>query len=397
MLKVAQEAVVAVTNTADYCRRIRFFVVCITIGLLAPVSNAVVLPEDSIDVLYHRYDGGGMTIDGPSVLVRKSATPNVSVTANYYVDMVSSASVDVIATASPYEEERTEYGVGVELLNNKTVMSLGYSQSDENDFNAKSLHFNVTQDFFGDLTTLGMGVSKGWDQVGKVGAPDFSEDVDRTHFRLSLAQILTKNLLLNANYELITDQGYLNNPYRQVRYLLEDGISYDYQAEVYPETRTSNAFALKGTYFLPYRAAAKMEYRYFTDTWGIDAHTLETSYVHPVESSWEFDVKYRYYQQSSASFYADLFPYQDAKNFLARDKEMSSFSSNTIGVGVTYRFATAAAGGWVKEGTLSLLYDHMIFVYDDFRDVTKAGYVPGTEPLYDFNADVTRLFVTIWY
>lgn len=395
-LRVLQEAVVVVTNAfTDHCRKLSV-VALIVWGACAPWGNAVVLPEDSIDVLYHRYDGGGMTIDGPSVLVRKSATPNISVTANYYVDMVSSASVDVIATASPYEEERTEYGVGVDLLNNKTVMSLGFSQSDENDFNAKSLHFTVTQDFFGDLTTLGMGVSKGWDQVGKVGAPDFSEDVDRTHFRLSLAQILTKNLLLNANYELITDQGYLNNPYRQVRYLTEDRSGYDYQAEVYPETRTSNAFALKGTWFLPYRAAANLQYRYFTDTWGIDAHTVETSYVHPFESNWELDLKYRFYQQSSASFYADLFPYQDAQNFLARDKEMSSFSSNTIGLGVTYRFG-AAAGGWVKEGTLSLLYDHMIFTYDDFRDVTQTGYAPGAEPFYDFSADVTRLLLTIWY
>ena len=31
--------------------------------------QASVLPEDRLDVLYHQYEGGGMKINGPSVLV----------------------------------------------------------------------------------------------------------------------------------------------------------------------------------------------------------------------------------------------------------------------------------------------------------------------------------------
>ena len=65
------------------------------------------LPDDRADVLYHRYDGGGVTIDGPSLLVRKKFAEKYSVSANYYVDMVSSASIDVVTTASPYKEERS--------------------------------------------------------------------------------------------------------------------------------------------------------------------------------------------------------------------------------------------------------------------------------------------------
>ncbi|MDH3856544.1 MAG: hypothetical protein OEV07_01000, partial [Gammaproteobacteria bacterium] len=31
--------------------------------------RAAVLPEERVDLLYHRYDGGGAEIDGPSFLV----------------------------------------------------------------------------------------------------------------------------------------------------------------------------------------------------------------------------------------------------------------------------------------------------------------------------------------
>ena len=76
------------------------------------VGHAGVLPEDRADVLLHSYDGGGVTIQGPSLLVRKQFAQKFSVSANHYVDKVSSASIDVVTTASPYEEERTQHSVG---------------------------------------------------------------------------------------------------------------------------------------------------------------------------------------------------------------------------------------------------------------------------------------------
>ena len=67
-------------------------------------AGAGVLPEERADLLYHVYDGGGVQIDGPSLLVRKNFLEKISVVGNYYMDMVSSASIDVVTTASPYKE-----------------------------------------------------------------------------------------------------------------------------------------------------------------------------------------------------------------------------------------------------------------------------------------------------
>ena len=91
-------------------------------NLLALDALASVLPDDRSDVLYHRYEGGGVVIDGPSVLVRKKATKNLSVVGNYYVDYVSSASIDVVTTASPYDEERTQWSLGADYLRGNTTL-----------------------------------------------------------------------------------------------------------------------------------------------------------------------------------------------------------------------------------------------------------------------------------
>jgi len=360
------------------------------------VAHAAVLPDDRADVLYHRYEGGGVTIDGPSLLLRKKFAEKYSVSANYYMDMVSSASIDVMTTASPYKEERTQGSLAFDMLQGKTQYSVSYTLSDESDYTANTASFDLSQDMFGDLTTVSFGFSQGWDEVRKRGDNAFQESVDRRNYRFGLQQIVTPRLMVGLNYEVITDEGYLNNPYRSVRYLDDTSArGYSYQPELYPQTRTSNAIAINARYYLPYRASIYGEYRYYTDTWGIDANTVSLGYTHPWGKRWLFDVGYRWYDQSAADFYSDLFPRVDAQNFLARDKELSTFTSHMFSLGATYELPSL---GWerIRRSTVNLFYNRINYQYDDFRDVT-AGGAPGTEELYGFDADVFRLFVSGWF
>lgn len=371
--------------------------VALALILGALPAFGAVLPEDRADVMYHGYDGGGLQVQGPSVLVRKAYKDKVSVWGNYYVDMISSASIDVLATASEYEEEREEKSIGIDYLHGKTSMGLSYTNSEESDYSANAVRFGISQDFFGDLTTLGISYARGWDEVRRNGDENFEEEVDRQTYRVDLSQILTKNLIVSLNYEAVTDEGFLNNPYRQVRYLDSTAArGYSYQAELYPRTKTSSATAVRGMYYLPYRAALKGEYRHYTDTWGVGAWNAELGYVHPFANGLTVELKYRYYDQTAADFYSDLFERPNAQNFLARDKELASYSTHTAGAGVSYEFRT----GWlplIQKGEASLLVDWIRFDYRDFRDVTASGAAPGEEPLYGFDSVVIRAFVSFWY
>jgi hypothetical protein len=366
--------------------------------LLLPLQAvAGVLADDRADLMYHYYDGGGVTIDGPSLLVRKKFAEKYAVNASYYVDMVSSASIDVITTASPYKEERTQYGVGFEYLRGKVTYTASFSNSSENDYNADTASLAISQDMFGDLTTVSLYFTRGWDDVSERGNATFSDQVDRRIYGVDVSQIATKNLILGLSFETITEEGFLNNPYRQARFLdPESALGYSYQKEVYPRTRTGNAIALRGRWYLPYRAAIEGDYRFYTDTWDIRGQTAEISYTHPLDDEWTFDVHYRFYTQNSAEFYSDLFPREDFQNFLARDKELASMSSNTLGFGVAWAFKPARVE-FLSKASLNLRYDRIMFDYDDFRDLRVTGVVPGTEPLYSFDADVIRFFFSGWF
>jgi hypothetical protein len=378
-------------------RTAAIFVLLLTGCLLAAGSRAAVLEDDRADLMYHLYDGGGVRIDGPALLVRKKFEEKYAVSASYYVDMVSSASIDVVTTASPYTEERTQYGLGAEYLRGKSTYRLGFSNSTENDYEADTASIAISQDMFGDLTSLQLSFARGWDKVFRRGDSAFSDRLDRRVYGVDLTQVATKSLLLGLSWETITEEGFLNNPYRSVRYLDADAAAgFAFEPERYPRTRTGNALAARGRQFLPWRAAVQLDYRWYTDSWGIRAHTAQLGYTHPVGPRLVLDAHYRWYTQDAADFYADLFPRSNFQNFLARDKELSTMASQTIGVAASYEFSLPGADVF-KKTTLNLKYDYILFDYDDFRDLRVTGVPPGSEPLYKFNASVVQLFLSGWF
>jgi hypothetical protein len=394
----------------------RFVITCCVAWTGA--AGAGVLPEDRADLLYFRYDGGGVTISGPSVLARKSIGEHVSVQANYYIDMVSSASIDVETSASPYEDERRQGSLVLDLLHGKSTYSLGVVKSDESDYVANTLFAGISHDMFGDLTTIGFGYKKGTNDVFrnvkidgvKVRDPAFAAEMESQSFNVSMSQIITKNLLLSGQYEVVTDEGFLRSPYRSIRFFI-DPLTQGQIQEQYPNTRSSNAASVRAKYFLPYRAAIDGMYRFYTDTWGVIGHTGELGYVHPLDDAWAggnwiFEGRVRYYTQTAADFYRDIFPRADFANFMARDKELSTYNAITAGISATYEFKIDRFP-WLSKGSLNLRYDYMTVNYDNFRDarfslgslgnLPAEPLAPGTEPLYKLNANIIQFFISAYF
>ena len=374
-------------------------IAALALALCVATAQAGVLPEDRADAMYHRYQGGGITVQGPSVLVRKKFGESVSATANYYVDAITSASIDVVVSgASEYTERREQIGLSTDYLRGKTTYSANFVDSKENDYKARTWSLSVSQDMFGDLTTLSIGYSQGKDHIFDSTDPDFADTADRRNYRLGLTQVLTRDMLLSLNFETVTEEGYLQNPYRFMRYVNASG-SYSLGPEVFPRTRTGNAGSGRLKHYLPWRAALEGSYRFYADTWGIKAHTAGLEYTHPLWNRWVFTGSYRFYTQNSADFFMDLFPRPDFQNFMARDKETSALTNHTLGAGASYEFPVTWAS-WLKRGTVNLHYNYMMIDYKEFRDLRDLppGTVPpGTEPLYGLNANIVQFYLSFWF
>ncbi|MDE2304445.1 MAG: DUF3570 domain-containing protein [Gammaproteobacteria bacterium] len=368
--------------------------------LLARTAAADVLPDDRADVFYSRYNGGGMDITGKSISVRKKFSEQIGLQADYFVDTVSGASVDVLSSASQIHDQRKQKSLTLDYIRDKTQYTLSYSQSVEDDYVSNTSHVGLSQDMFGDLTTVTLGFTSTRDKVGEHvgGATTWLGHADTLNYEAGLTQILTKDLIAGVSFEVVTDQGYLANPYRSIRYLdPTTARGYSLGAQVYPGTHTSNAVALRAKYYLPYRAAISASYRYYGDTWGVRAHTAELGYTQPVRNRWIFEGRVRYYRQSQATFYSDLFPFAGSQNFMARDKELAASQNLMLDAKATY---AVLPEGWkiFKRGTVTFEYSHFVYRYLDFRDIKDYPNLPaGTEPLYHFDANVFQLYLSMFF
>jgi hypothetical protein len=373
--------------------------------LLIRSTSADVLPDNRADVFYSKYSGGGMNITGYSATARAKITENFALEANYFIDKVSGASVDVLSQASVIKDERKQKSGAIEYLHDKTTYTASYMSSVERDYISDTASFSLSQDMFGDLTTVTLGFANSKNKVGDNGGTADNPKVAWVGHALTrsysggVSQIITKNFIAGLNLQVITDAGYLANPYRLIRFLDGSTKGYGTASQVYPDTHTSTAVQLQGKYYLPYRAAVTALYRYYNDTWGVVGNTYEIDYTHPIRNRWILEGRVRYYKQSAATFYSDLFPFAGSQNFTARDQNLAALDNTTIGAKVTYAFLP---NGWrfFKRGTVTFDASRIRFNYRDFRDIKDFGvpaFSPGAEPLYQFNANVFQVFVSMYF
>ena len=349
-------------------------------GILAATgARAVDLPEDKAEALFHSYSGGGVTANGPALLVRKSVADRFSLAATYYLDAVSNASIDVVTTASPYRETRSEYGLSADYVYRDSQITLGGTSSHEPDYTANAVSLDIAQEVYGGMSTVSLGFTRGSDKVGKHGSPEFADTARHWQYRLGATQILTPRWLLSANAEALSDTGYLGSPYRVARVF---GAAVP---ERNPRTRSARAVKLRLIGDLGSRDALHVEYRYYWDTWEIKSHTAEVGYSRHVGESWLADAFLRYYTQSHALFYSDNA--MTETTYVSRNRQLSSFSDIGLGARVAYTLRKAPGRYEVK---LNGTYLYTRFTFRDFTDVRTGNP-------YASNASVVQVYVTATY
>src|SRR5258706_9435998 len=371
------------------------------------VAGAAVLPDDRADLFYSSYRGGGMDITGESVLVRKKFSEQFAVQANYFIDKVSGASVDVLSNASVIKDERKQKSLSVDYIHDKTQYNLSFTNSTERDYVSNTTHFSLSQDMFGDLTTVTLGFTDSRDKIGENNGKSYAPVIawlghaQSRSYEGGLSQVVTKNLIAGVTLEVITDQGLLSNPYRSIRYLDSTvPLGYSLGTQVYPNTHTSTAVETPAKYYPPYRAAAAVSYRYFSDTWGLRANTIQFGFTPPVSNKFIFEGRGRDYSQNHATFYSDLFPFANSQNFEARDQNLAASTNNTIEAKMTWAFAPE---GFLifKRATTTFDVSRIQFKYSDFRNIRAYsianGHPAGSEPPYSFNAMVYQVSVSLFF
>ncbi len=247
-----------------------------------------------------------------------------------------------------------------EVLSPIWTVNGGVYGSKEYDYFSIGLNGGVQRSFNQDNTTLFLGSSYSLDQISPVGdkpipfaemvlRKDYiSEDTFKQAFNatrgkdtddkytadllLGLTQIINKNWLVQANYGFSSVDGYLTDPYKILSEVDASGTTQGYRYEKRPDSRQKHSayLATKGAIGNDILDAS---YRFTTDDWGIDSHTLETHYRHYFSKGFYGQIHLRYYMQSAADFYQPFLVLgATPPKFASADYRIGELNDYTIGI-----------------------------------------------------------------
>lgn len=251
-----------------------------------------------------------------------------------------------------------------------SLLSVGASLSDEYDYTHTGVNARLARDFNNRNTTLSFGVALANDTINPVGgspvplAPmlglgdqtnkrgDQSKDV--TDFLIGVTQVLSRHTIVQFNYSLSQADGYLTDPYKVLSVVdpftgvpvagpAGSGLR-RYLFESRPGTRDKQS--LYGLLKRDFDGdVLEASYRYMTDDWGVDSHTIELRYRWNFGTARYFQPHVRFYQQTAADFYRTvLFDGAPLPAYATADHRLGEFDGLTFGV--KYGQGTARGSEW---------------------------------------------------
>jgi hypothetical protein len=316
-------------------------------GSADPAEVAGVGVQGSAEVGYYQ-SSDGVSVTSPSVDASLAPDPRTTLTLRYDLDAVSAASfnyagskthansqhapgtcytchssVDALSGATRnYGEQRQAVTLGARRRVGEAEARVTWFRGEEHDYRSDELSLGFSQDLAGRDSTLDVDIHHRSDLVGAVWNPAFQQPRDAVGGALGLTQVLSSLSQLKLVLDYEDTEGDLADPYAFIEVGSQGTLPYPATA---PQQRQRWDLDLAYKQGLPWGGAgAEADYRYYTDTWDVRAHTLGLSLSQEL-GSWVLEPGLRYYTQTRAFFFQNR--YAQAQAYMTRDLKLADFST----------------------------------------------------------------------
>ena len=291
----------------------------------------------------------------------------------YSVDVWTSASVDIVASASkPVTEQRDELNLGVDRVFGDLTLRSNYRYSTEPDYVSHAGSVSIAWDLANKAVTLAWSATGSADHVGRAGDPNFAESVSTLSTGLSLTHVVDRNTVIQALYDLSAVRGYQSSAYRYVAFG-SDGpcaaAASFCRPEHDPRERLRHALALRVRRALSTEWSVGGGYRAYVDDWGIVSHTAKADLAWAPLPRSTLALSYRYYTQNAADHYKAQYSASDVGlNYYTRDKELSPLSSQRVALEFDWVWELAHDGSGLLT---AIAVGSTFYRYRDFSMLTQ--------------------------
>jgi hypothetical protein len=241
------------------------------------------------------------------------------------------------------EDERNSISLQVPVTLGINTLTPQFAYSQESDYKSTGAALNYSLALFEKNTILTFGWAHTWDQVLDAQPVRQWQDKSGDDFLIGCNQLLGPKTVLGLNLTYGMANGYLNDPYRLTfgvndpQFFVSDPSG---GPEQRPDYRNKAVVRASITQFItPVNASVEGAYRYYHDTYGLDAHTVELAWYQNIGKHVVLSPMFRYYYQSEANFYYEILPdtYATAPTHFSPDWRLSQMQTFTAGVNLVVK------------------------------------------------------------
>jgi hypothetical protein len=243
-------------------------------------------------------DSVAVSVLTPSVTARvEDATAGWGAQARYLVDVISAASPDVVATASPrWSEVRHAGTIGGRYRRGQSAVAANATTSYTPDYLALAGNAQLSRDLDDRNLTLTAGYGYGHDVIGRAGTSlsVFSRELDYHVISAGASRVVNPSLVVGVFADVIVERGDQSKPYRYVPVFAPEAASQvgrgapaasvsalRIQArpiEQLPLARERASLTGRVAWRLA-GSTVRVEERVYGDTWGLRASTTDVRWL----------------------------------------------------------------------------------------------------------------------
>lgn len=190
----------------------------------------------------------------------------------------------------------------------------------------------ATRAFADDNTVLSVSLFQivDWFDYFHLDGKRYGRDVrTTTNVNLGVTQLLTPTTIVLGSYGFTTQGGTLTNTWNSVP--LSDGTR---GAEIVPRRRDRHALSGRLVEWLPWQGALRLGYRFYADSWGSVAHTVDANVSQRV-GQLTLDFGARYHRQSAVDFFGIVFD-PAGTGFRTADSDLEAFTARAVSAGARW-------------------------------------------------------------
>lgn len=165
---------------------------------------------------------------------------------------------------------------------------------------------------------------------GKVSVPTTNRN--SYNAQLTYSQVLNKRLQMSFSVEAIYMDGLLSTPFHRV-YFNDQALP---DIERLPSTRLKIPLAVRLNYKPNDNLVIRSYYRFYTDDFGINAHTFNLELPYHISDSWTLAPFYRFHTQSGSDYFLPFAEHSSTDEFYTSDYDLSELNSSKFGLGIGY-------------------------------------------------------------